>query len=202
MSLRSVCSAVESDELDELLELVVELLESVLEPVVELLESVDELLVPLVELLEPVVLLATAVDAVVVSVESVRARGRVSVHRVRVVGGGLQMREGVMGERHMRGRHAIFEAFPAKGHLPRPPGLAAGRFAQSKDQGLQFLESILHRIVSRNKLVDRSEPKLHLPRAVGRCASERLGRRWLSGSLIDVKKDEQTPALCAGASSY
>jgi hypothetical protein len=80
MSLRSVCSAVESVELDELPEPEVELLESVdelLEPEVELLESVDELVEPEVELLESVdellepevELLATAVVAVVVSVE-------------------------------------------------------------------------------------------------------------------------------------
>jgi hypothetical protein len=109
------------------------------------------------------------------------------------------MRNSVMGKPYMGGRHAVFKVLAAKGHLPWPPGLTAGGFAKTKDQGLQFFESSLHRIVSRNKLLDSPESRLHLPRAVGRRASERLRRRSWSRGLIEIEKYEQTPTLRAGA---
>jgi hypothetical protein len=65
-----------------------------------------------------------------------------------VVSGGVQMRNGVMGDSEMGRRHAPFEAVAGKDHLPRPPGSARSAPATAEDQVSQDVASKLHGIVS------------------------------------------------------
>jgi hypothetical protein len=95
-----------------------------------------------------------------------------------VVRCGLEMREGVLGNSHMGGGHAVFKALAGKGHLSRPPGLAAVRSAKTKDQSLQFPVMRLHRIVSRNKVLDRSKSQRRLAWGA-ESALERTYATWM-----------------------
>ena len=100
---------------------------------------------------------------------------------------------------NMGGCHAVFKALAGKGHLSRPPGLAAAGSAKTKDQSLQFpVIEIASNCLQKQGV--GSFPVTAAPRLGGRVGARAnvCGRGCWYGSLIETDKNERTQKPCAG----